>query len=218
MTSTSRILVLGLTAAGRASLPDAMVQRVLQADVLVGGQRQLDCFADAGGERLLVNLGLEHVVRRLRAALTQQQRAVVLASGDPLCYGIGSSLRRFFAPAELEVVPAASAFQLAFAALAEPWHDALLLSAHNRPLETVVQRVRQAAVAAILTDQRHTPAAIAQALLEDGTAADTRCAICENLGYPEERILLTTLHDACHQLYEPLNVMVVWCIPIQNQA
>ncbi len=205
-----KILIMGITGAGRESLPTAQLARVLQADLLVGGDRQLGYFPDHTSERLSMRQGIGTVTRRLRQAHDAGQRVVVLASGDPLCYGIGSSLRRSFAAEELEIVPAPSAYQLAFAALGEPWHDAALLSAHGRPLAEVVRVVCATTKAAILTDDLHTPALIAQTLMDAGVSADSPCAICENLGEPEQRIVRTSLADAAGQVFAALNVFVVW--------
>ena len=205
-----RILVVGMTGAGRAALPEGLIARILRAELLVGGERHLEAFPTFGGERLSARQELSLVARRLRAALERGERAVVLASGDPLWYGIGASLRRWFAAEELEIVPAPTSYQLAFAALGEPWHDAALLSAHARPLDEVVRGVRQAPKAAILTDNRHTPAVIARALIEAGLAPTAACAICENLGEIGQRIVRTTLEEAAARTFAPLNVLVVW--------
>lgn len=207
---SERILILGVTGSGRAGLPADLLARVLQADLLVGGERQLGYFPDCPGERLSMRQGLAKAVERLRQALDAGERAVVLASGDPLCYGVGASLRRWFAAEELEIVPAPSAYQQAFAALGEPWHDAVLLSVHGRPLADLVQRVLCATKAAILTDDRHTPAVIARALLDADLPRTSPCAICENLGESEQRIVRTSLADAATQAFAPLNVFVVW--------
>lgn len=208
--SVPKILVLGLIGSGREHLSPAQLARVLGADLLVGGERQLACFPDAGGEQLSLSRGLVLAAQRLREALDAGLRAVVLASGDPLCYGVGASLRRWFAAEELEIVPAPSAYQLAFAALAEPWHDAVLLSAHGRPLAEVVHGVAGATKAAMLTDDRNTPEVIARALLDAGLPADSPCAVCERLAEPEQRIVRTTLAEACSQTFAALNVFVVW--------
>lgn len=205
-----RILVVGMTGGGRAALPEALIARVMDTDLLVGGERHLEAFSDYRGERLSMRQGLPTVARRLREALERGERAVVLASGDPLCYGIGASLRRWFAAEELEIIPAPTAYQLAFAALSEPWHDAALLSAHARPIADVVHGVLHAPKAAILTDDRHTPTAIALALIEAGLPPATACAVCERLGEPGQRIVRTTLDEAARQTFAPLNVMVVW--------
>lgn len=208
--SKQRILVIGVTSAGQASLPPLQCQRILQADLIVGGDRQLGFFADAAGETLNIRRGIGVVAERLRQARDAGQRAVVVASGDPLCYGIGTSLRRYFAPEELEIIPAPSAFQLAFAALAEPWQDAALLSAHTRPLEAVLQELHRAPKSAILTDPHHTPTVIAQALLDAGWEATTPCAVCENLALPDERIVRATLAEVAMHEFAPLNVCIVW--------
>lgn len=205
-----KILVVGVTAGGAASLPDTVRERVISADLLVGGQRQLDYFPNFAGEKLSMSCGIGAAAERLRTALASGTQAVVVASGDPLCYGIGSSLLRYFVRDELEVVPAPTAFQLAFAALVEPWHDAALLSAHNRPLEAVVRGVLHTPKAAIMTDNHQTPPVIAEALLIAGLSPDTPCAVCENLGSANQRVIRLTLTEVQHHAAAPLNVLVVW--------
>ena len=204
------ILVLGIGAGGADRLLPALRERVQAADLLVGGRRHLAAFPDAPGERLAITGELAPVLQRLSQAWQAGERAVVLASGDPLLYGMGATLRRHLPPEALEIVPAPSAFQLAFAALAEPWHDARLLSAHGRPLAPVIAAARQAAKAAILTDRRHTPAAIAQALLETGLAPETPAAIAEELGGPAQRVRRMSLEEASQAEVRPLNVFLVW--------
>src|SRR5262245_12281811 len=208
--STPRLLVIGLSAGGAETLPAALLARIAGADLLAGGQRHLSYFPDFQGERWVIGANIQAVAERLQQALAQRQQAVILASGDPLCYGIGASLRRYFAAETLEIIPAPSAFQLAFAALAEPWHGAALLSAHARPLAEVIEVVLAAPKAAILTDNQHTPAVVAQALLAAGLLSDSPCAVCENLGGPDQRVSRTCLAEVAQQEYAPLNVVVVW--------
>jgi precorrin-6Y C5,15-methyltransferase (decarboxylating) len=187
-----------------------MRTRIAAADLLVGGQRHLSYFPDFAGEKLVIAAEIEPVVQRLQQVLAAGTRAVVLASGDPMWYGIGATLRRYFPAEALEIVPAPTAFQFAFAVLAEPWPDAALLSAHARPLAAVVAGALAAPKAAILTDMQHTPTVVAQALLAAGLSPATRCAICENLGSPEQRVVQTELGRVGEEAYAPLNVLVVW--------
>jgi precorrin-6Y C5,15-methyltransferase (decarboxylating) len=210
ISTSPRILILGMSAGGTTSLPTGLLARIAAADLLVGGRRHLGYFPDFGGERLTIETDMEAVARRLQQGLDGGEQAIVLASGDPLCYGIGATLRRFFPAEALEIIPAASAFQLAFAALAEPWTDAALLSAHARPLAEVVHGVKTAALAAVLTDDQNSPAAVTRALLEAGLSAGNPCAICENLGSSEQRVVRTTLAKVDQEAYAPLNVFVVW--------
>lgn len=210
MSAQYPILVAGVTAGGRASLPAAVLRHIDAADLLVGGRRHLGYFPDFRGETVPITVDLDSVVARLQRARDRGERAAVVASGDPLCYGIGATLRRTFPAEALEIVPAPSAFQLAFAALAEPWHDAALLSAHGRPLDAVVRDALHARKAAILTDDEHTPAVIARTLVDAGLPADTACAVCENLGGSEERTVRTTLRGVEEHEFARLNVFVVW--------
>ena len=208
--ASQKIVVIGLTAAGVSRLPLALQTHIKTAQLLVGGQRHLSYFPGFPGETLAITNNIEAVAQRLQQALQRDERAVVLASGDPLCYGIGATLRRYLPTDSLEFIPAPSAFQLAFAALGEPWAEAALLSAHARPLVDVVNGVLTAPKAAILTDNQHTPAVIAQALLTAGLSPDCPAAICENLDHPDQRIVRTPLANVGDQEYAPLNVFVVW--------
>jgi precorrin-6Y C5,15-methyltransferase (decarboxylating) len=210
MSEPQRILVVGLGAGGAASLPSSLLERIQSADVLAGGNRHLQAFANFAGETLTITGDIAALVARLQQAHAVGKRVVVLASGDPLCYGIGASLRGSLAADVLEVVPAPTAFQQAFAALAEPWHDAALLSVHGRSLAAVVQAILSARVAAVLTDREHTPSVLAHVLLKHGMPADTACAVCENLGYAKQRVVHRTLGQAAEEAFAPLNVFVVW--------
>ncbi len=203
------IHVIGLNGSP-SRLPAHLQALVAQADLLVGGRRHLANVDNAHAERLAVGNNIPQVVEAIRTAWKAKRRVVVLASGDPLCYGIGATLRRFFPADVLCVHPAPTAFQLAFAALSEPWHDAALLSAHARPLADVVARTLAAPKAAILTDGTHTPAVVARALLDAGLPPDAPIAVCENLALPDERIWRGTLADAAECTFAPLNVVVVW--------
>ena len=206
----SKILVIGLSAAGAEALPPALVQRILAAQLLVGGLRHLHYFAEFAGETVAVSNNIDAVIWRVEQALRCDQAVVVLASGDPLWYGLGATLRRHFAAEQMEVIPAPTAAQLAFAALGEPWAGAALLSAHGRPLVDVVAQVCRAPKAAILTDPTNHPAAIATALLQAGLGKETPCAVCENLGGNEQRIQRGTLRWMASAAFAALNVVVVW--------
>jgi precorrin-6Y C5,15-methyltransferase (decarboxylating) len=206
----SKMLVLGLSAAGRADLPFALQQRVLTAQLLVGGVRHLGYFAEFAGETLAVTNNMDTVIGRIEQAMSHNERVVVLASGDPLWYGLGATLRRHFSAEQMEIIPAPTAAQLAFAALGEPWSDAVLLSAHGRPLDAVIAQACVAPKAAVLTDTLNSPAAIATALLQAGLAAETLCAVCENLGSPAQRIQRGNLQWMADGQFAALNVVIVW--------
>lgn len=191
-------------------LPDALRERVLGCDLLVGGARHLAAFPETKGQRIAIDARVEELLDRLVATHAAGKKIVVLASGDPLWYGIGATLRRRFTPEDLVIIPAPTAAQLAFAALGEPWNDALLLSAHGRPLEPVISRLLQApGRAAILTDTCNTPGRIAACLLAAGFP-DCAAAVCERLGESRQRIVRAQLSEIREQSFDALNVLVLF--------
>lgn len=205
------IITIGLSARGASDLTSRQLELITAADVLVGGKRHLAYFPNFAGETLPISGSLETLLRRLGELQTAGKRIVVLASGDPLFYGIGKQLTTHFPPDQLRFEPAPSAIQLAFAALKEPWEEAVLLSAHTGSLHDLIPRILAAPKAAILTNSStNTPDALARALLAAGLPAETACAVCESLGGEEERLIRASLGEIATGTFAPLNVLVVW--------
>jgi precorrin-6Y C5,15-methyltransferase (decarboxylating) len=202
-----QITVIGITDAGPDSLPPHLLKRVAEAEVLCGGERHLAFFPQVAAERWIIRDNLAKLVVRLRSEV-HGKRIVILASGDPYFYGIGSYLARHLPREWLEVFPNVTTVQLAFARLNESWHDAVVVSAHGRPLEPVTTAARAYPKVAILTDDQHTPAVIARALLDAGVA-DRRAVVCEHLGGNKERVIETTLEGLPQQEFAPLNILIL---------
>lgn len=205
------VLVVGIHAGGVQMLPPTLRERIEAAQVLIGGKRHLASFPAFAGETIVIAADAGFAVARARQGWEAGERVAVLASGDPLWYGFAATLHKALPPEALEIHPAPASFQLAFAALAEPWHDAALLSAHGRPLAAMLPQALAASKAAILTDPVQTPAVVARALIAAGMNADASCAVCENLGADNQRVLRMTLAEAAQQEeFAALNVFVVW--------
>ncbi len=200
------ILVVGVGGEGPESLPPAVQKRITQADELWGGKRLLAFWADHPAEKVPIGADIAGQVKRL--ARRGDRRVVILASGDPGFYGIVGTLRRELPAEALEVIPHVSSLQLAFARIGEPWSEAVFTSAHARPLAELVGWARRVAKIGILTDRRHTPAVIAQTLLDAGLE-DCRAVVAENLGLPDERIIDTRLVDLPGMAFAPLNVLLL---------
>jgi len=201
----NRIYVIGAGVEGQEGFSQRALELVEQADLLIGGSRQLDLFPDFSGEKMAIEGDLPAIVERLGR---RTGRSVVLASGDPLFFGIGRYLLRNLSGEELEFVPNVSSVQYAFAKIKEPWDDAVFVSAHGRGLKGAVDRIVANDKAAVLTDETNTPAAIARELIRrgrDGYAA----WLCENLGSREERIIPTDLAGLLEIEAAPLNVLIL---------
>ncbi|MHA2960344.1 precorrin-6y C5,15-methyltransferase (decarboxylating) subunit CbiE [Priestia megaterium] len=196
------IKIIGIGDDGKLSLLPMYEQWVYESDVLIGGKRHLDFFQDFEGEKVAIEGGLSSLVERLK---NEEGNAVVLASGDPLFYGIGSYLSTKL---DVEIYPYLSSIQLAFSRLKERWQDAYFTSVHGRSIKGLAQRIDGHKKVAILTDEQNSPSALANYLLSFGMT-EYKMFVAENLGGETERCQLLSLEEAANQLFSPLNVVIL---------
>ena len=180
------VTVVGVGADGCAGLSSRAAGAVAAAGVLAGGERHLAFFPQFRGERVVLGRDLDGALDRI-AALADEAQVCVLASGDPLFFGVGARLLRRLPAEDLEFLPHPTSVQWAFARAGLPWDDAAWLSVHGRGLEGLAARLRLRRKAALLTDPAHGPAAVARHLLEHGVRG-LRAILCEDLGGAGERV------------------------------
>jgi precorrin-6B C5,15-methyltransferase / cobalt-precorrin-6B C5,C15-methyltransferase len=204
------IVVVGIGAEGPAGLGVEACDHIARCRLLAGGRRQLAMFPDEPGrETLVIDADLDRVVRVL-GEQPDDRKIVVLASGDPLCFGIGRRLLDAFGKPRLVFLPTVSSIPLAFARLKEPWDDATLVSLHGRPMEGLFDAIRRGATKiAVLTDATNDPAAIGRRLCEAGLGDCFDLHICECLGGPAERITSCPPDAIGDHRFDPLNVVVL---------
>lgn len=115
----SRVIrVIGIGENGAAGLSQETLEHIERADLLVGGERQLAFFKAFAGEKRALKSGLSVVVEEL-GRLRKDKDIVVLASGDPLFFGIAGYLSAKLGAEHLDILPHLSSVQLAFARLGE---------------------------------------------------------------------------------------------------
>jgi precorrin-6Y C5,15-methyltransferase (decarboxylating) len=202
------VAVVGIGDDGCASLTSRAMNAVLAAQVLVGGERQLEFFPQFAGERIVLKGGLGGALDRI-AQLADEHNVCILASGDPLFFGVGSLVVKKLGAEQVDVIPQPSSMQLAFARAGRKWDDAAFLSLHGRPLEGFVTRLRRLSKVAVFTDEENSPARIASHMIEHGESSWTAW-VCENLGGPEERTRVFSLADLRAATdVAPLNVLLL---------
>src|SRR5260221_6646634 len=136
-------------------------------------------------------------------------KPVVLASGDPLFYGIARFLIKHVGADKVEVRPYLSSMQLAFARAGLSWEDAQFLSVHGRPMENLISASPDAKKIGIFTDKDNTPARCADYLMTMGWPADSQAWICENLEGKDERVSEARLGEVPGKNFSELNVLIV---------
>jgi precorrin-6Y C5,15-methyltransferase (decarboxylating) len=155
-----------------------------QAELAFGGRRHLSLVAELiRGEARTWPSPFS-----VAPVLAARGRPVcVLASGDPFLHGVGAVLSRDVRAAEMEVVPAPSAFSLAAARLGWPLQEAVTLSLHGRPVDLVRRHLHPGTRLLALTSDGDGPAALARLLVESGFGR-SRLTVLEALGGTAERI------------------------------
>jgi precorrin-6Y C5,15-methyltransferase (decarboxylating) len=155
---------------------------------------------------LVVGTNLDEAVAALSAA--KEGPAVVLASGDPLFYGVARYLCQKLGKDRFEVVPHVSSMQLAFARVKESWEEAYLTNLANHAIDAVAEKIRVAEKVGLFTSEACPPAAVARALL-DRRIDYFSAYVCENLGSPDERVTQGDLAELLKLDFAPLNVMIL---------
>lgn len=188
------IQVVGMGLSGAASLTPTVLKLVESATILIGGRRHLEAFDDllAGkGDQKIEAWPLGDFTQvfdelRSRLASDPTTRAVILASGDPLFFGVGRLLLEFFPAHQLAFHPQLSSVQLAFSRLKLPWQAATLVSVHGRDEQQLIRAIKQGdQTIAVLTDGVLTPGAIAALIVSLDFPIRYRIWVCENLGAAE---------------------------------
>ncbi|MFH0521124.1 precorrin-6y C5,15-methyltransferase (decarboxylating) subunit CbiE [Streptomyces sp. M41] len=205
------VTVVGIGADGWQGLPDDSRTALRAAEVVIGGPRQLDLLpAACAAERIPWPSPLRPAVPGLLAAHTGR-RIAVLASGDPMFYGIGRALTEVLGAGAVRVLPHPSSVSHACARLGWPLEDVEVVTLVGRPAARLAAALYEGRRLLVLSADAGTPGEIA-ALLRDRGFGPSRMRVLEQLGGPKER---TTGEDcAAHWSRppgDPLNLVAVEC-------
>ncbi|MBM3533397.1 MAG: precorrin-6y C5,15-methyltransferase (decarboxylating) subunit CbiE [Alphaproteobacteria bacterium] len=199
----------GLDGLGRSAR--GLIER---AEVLVGGERHLAMIPIGSAERLAWATPLTDTIAAVAAR--RGRRVVVLATGDPFCYGVGVTLARHVAADETVVIPAAGCVALACARLQWASAEVELVTLHGRPLELLAASVRPGARLIILSHDGATPEKVAVWLCEHGFGG-SRFVVLQRLGGDKERILEATAATWRGRPAD-LNTVAVDCVAAADAA
>jgi len=202
------LAIVGIGEDGAAALAPAARALVAQAETLIGGRRHLALIPEGRAERLLWRRPIALSIAEIAAR--RGRRVVVLASGDPMCYGVGAMLARSFAPEEMTVLPAPDAFALAASRLRWPRETCTTISLHGRPLDALRLHLAPGARLLALSTDGTTPAAAA-ALLRDAGWGASALTVLEHMGGPRERRHDGTAADWPAAPVADLNLLAIEC-------
>lgn len=176
-------------------------------------------------ERVHVIDNVDDTIKFIKSQIKKQKKCsliiTVLASGDPLFFGIGRRVIKEIGKERVEVIPDLSSVQLAFSRIKEPWDDAFLMSLHRGPdpqkrrtlkygIKDIPFLLKKNKKIAVLTDKENNPKKIAKILISSPfKKVRPVMYVCEKLGYPDEKIIKGSPVDVLKMSFLNPNVVIV---------
>lgn len=211
----ARFIIIGITDHPAPWFPPEVLDVIRHGKIFSGGKRHHDIVASLlpeGAEWIDITVPLDTVFEAYHRAAHFSEGApiIVFASGDPLFFGFANTIKRKMPDAEILVYPTFNSLQLLAHRLVMPYHDMRIVSLTGRPWpefdRALIERVEKIG---ILTDKEHTPATIAQRMLEYGYK-DYTMHIGEHLGNPQqEQVSSLTLEEVAQRQFATPNCVIL---------
>lgn len=222
----AKCAVIGILDDGWGGLSDQARARLAAADCVIGGGRTLALIAShlsSSAEQIDMGTALMRVPEWVKNALQANKETVVLATGDPLCHGIAGLLLNKIGHEHVQVLPALSTLQIAFARLGRTWQTAHIVSVHGKDagewaagatpghgLYKLVRSVAEHDCIAAFTSPENSPARIARALLAAGYGGELKISVAARLLLPDEEVHAgLTLEEIAARSFPSPNVVII---------
>ena len=210
-----KFIVIGITDNPKPWFPPEVMDKIKQGRVFSGGKRHHEIVAPilpSDAEWIDVTVPLDAVFDYYYSLFTLHYSLpiIVFASGDPLFFGFANTIRRKMPEAEMELYPTFNSLQMLAHKLVMPYHDLRVVSLTGRPWpEFDKALIERAEKIGVLTDKEHTPAAIAQRMLDYGYDA-YQMSVGEHLGNPSlEKVTTLSLEEASHCDFSMPNCVIL---------
>lgn len=213
------IIVIGIDASGIESIPLSKLNLILSANRVAGPSRILNSFYSFKEKQKIRNLSQEvfrtdnikNLIKWIKEESIEEEKTVILASGDPLWFGIGRILIEHFPKKNIVFHPAPTSFQIAFSRLGRPWQDAKFISLHGRDPTPLAKLLRKRPPSiAILTDPKRGGAKEVQSFIRaEGVEELYNFWIFEQLGHENEKIQQIDTKDEIPEGLNPLNLVIL---------
>ena len=210
-----KFIVIGITDQPKPFFPPAVLEVIKQGKVFSGGKRHHEIIAPLlpqDAQWIDITVPLDAVFEQYFSLFTFHPSLpiIVFASGDPLFFGFANTIRRKMPEAEIVVYPTFNSLQMLAHRLVMPYHDMRIVSLTGRPWpEFDKALIERAGKIGVLTDKEHTPAAIAQRMIDYGYT-NYQMHVGEHLGNPSlEKVTTLTLEEATKHDFTMPNCLIL---------
>ena len=203
------ITVIGIGEDGLSGLSPVALKKLENAEIIVGGERHLEMLSPGKQTRIDWSAGFGKTLD-----IIEQKRGVnivVLASGDPMYFGVGATIARRFGPDALNVIPGVSAVSLAAGAMGWSLPDVFVTTVHGRPVENIIYHLAPKAKIIALSNGGESPGEVANILRGHGFGS-SKITVLENLGGENENRIDGTANNWNINKCQPLNTLAIECI------
>ena len=210
-----KFYVIGITDKPHPFFPPEVLEVIQSGHTFSGGKRHHEIvqeYLPEGAEWIDITVPLEKVFEQYKLSTVNCQLStiIVFASGDPLFFGFANTIQRKMPDAEIKVFPTFNSLQMLAHRLVIPYHDMRIVSLTGRPWQEFDRALIEGATKiGVLTDKEHTPATIAQRMLDYGYT-DYQMHVGEHLGNPAlERVTTLSLEEAAQQKFALPNCLIL---------
>ena len=207
------ITVIGIGEDGMDGLSPSCVSLVQKAEVLIAGKRHHRKVQNSEAEILDWDQGFDHVFKEIEAR--RGKNIIVLASGDPMNFGVGSNLVRTFGDDAVIVHPAPGAFSLAAARMGWSIPDVDCFTIHGRPLTTLIKYIFPGARLLVLSNNGSSAAQVAS-LLEEKGYGNSHISVLEHLGGNNEKRIDGIAKSWSYTCGQDLNTLAIRCVGVAD--
>ena len=206
----SKLHLVGVGPGSKEYLTFKAISTVESSDILIGSKRALELFSEVDADK--IELGVHNMGEMLNYAVSKAcegKNVALLSTGDPGFSGVLKPILKLAGNLEFDVVPGVSSVQICASKLKISWDEANIITMHGKGIsDELISLINNGKTTIILPNT--TVEETTKYLLDKGVDPNRKVSICENISYPDEKIINTTLKDVLSNKFGYMCVLVVY--------
>jgi len=206
----SKLHLVGVGPGSKEYLTFKAISTVESSDILIGSRRALELFSEVNADK--IELGVHNMGEMLNYAVSKAcegKDVALLSTGDPGFSGVLKPILKLAGNLEFDVIPGVSSVQICASKLKISWDEANIITMHGKGIsDELISLINNGKTTIILPNT--TVEETIKYLLDKGVDPNRKVSICENISYPDEKIINTTLKDVLSNKFGYMCVFVVY--------